>query len=53
MAEMNIGHEALLFFKTVPACVILVIIHDGVVKTLHLRRCSKISIITTYSSTPK
>ncbi len=26
---------------------------DGVVKTLHLRRCCKISIITTYSSTPK
>ncbi len=26
---------------------------DGVVKALHLRRCCKISIIATYSSTPK
>ena len=25
---------------------------DGVVKILHLRRCCKIYIITTYSSTP-
>jgi hypothetical protein len=27
--------------------------NDGVVKILHLRRCCKISIITTYFSTPK
>jgi hypothetical protein len=41
------------FTHFAPLCFAPKVITAGVVKTLHLRRCCKISIITTYSSTPK